>query len=272
MKKEEKLLHAIGGIDDELIRDAMVKPRRTPARRGWIKWTAAAACLCLLLASPAGASMLGKVKELTGMNGHAEFYTTDRFTVEDFSEEAREAAAQQDSRSEHYPMEDAASAEAFLGLDFPDNDIIDFADPKTITLDRADETYEAPCLVNLTKTVENELSAAAAWSAYYLDHGQTEVWDDDGQFEVWYIATTQERPADEHNTVGIEIADAEREDYVTPEGLECILYSRYVGYAFGAWEARGFAVVDGYLAYVTVYEWSPDEAMDSLRNIMDAYG
>ena len=59
MKTEEKLLHAIGGADERLIEEALeVRVRRKPAI---LRWVAVAACVCLLLASPVGASMFGRL-------------------------------------------------------------------------------------------------------------------------------------------------------------------------------------------------------------------
>lgn len=46
--KNEKLLHAIGKIDDEIIQEAAPEAKRTK-RLNWIKWGAVAACLALVL-------------------------------------------------------------------------------------------------------------------------------------------------------------------------------------------------------------------------------
>ena len=48
--KNEKMLHAIGQIDDELIYGAVndVKAKQTK-KLGWHKWAAMAACLCLVV-------------------------------------------------------------------------------------------------------------------------------------------------------------------------------------------------------------------------------
>ena len=54
--KEEKLLRAIGQIDDELIDSAMETHKKNHPRRSWARWTAIAACLCLLLTVTVGAA------------------------------------------------------------------------------------------------------------------------------------------------------------------------------------------------------------------------
>lgn len=55
--KNEKMLHAIGQIDDELIYGAVndVKAGQTK-KNGWRKWAAMAACLCLIVAGGFGLS------------------------------------------------------------------------------------------------------------------------------------------------------------------------------------------------------------------------
>lgn len=45
--KSERILDAIGGINEEAVRDAKAYKKAKP--KGWVKWGAAAACLCLVL-------------------------------------------------------------------------------------------------------------------------------------------------------------------------------------------------------------------------------
>lgn len=74
MKKEEKLLHAIGGVDNDLIADAM-KPRKRK-KPVLLRWTAAAACICLLLTVTVGAAKWG-VEWWHGKDERYEKYTVD---------------------------------------------------------------------------------------------------------------------------------------------------------------------------------------------------
>ena len=52
MKREETLLRAIGGVDDDLINEAM-EPRKKK-RPALIRWAAVAACVCLMLTVTVG--------------------------------------------------------------------------------------------------------------------------------------------------------------------------------------------------------------------------
>lgn len=75
MKKEEKLLRAIGGVDDDLIADAMEQRRRK--QPAWLRWAAVAACICMMLTVTVGAEKWGVEwwngqKEAYGMFGDEE--------------------------------------------------------------------------------------------------------------------------------------------------------------------------------------------------------
>lgn len=72
MKREEQLLRAIGDVQDHLIRDAMEK-KKHPAV---LRWTAVAACVCLLLTVTVGAAKWG-IDWWHGKNERYEQYTVD---------------------------------------------------------------------------------------------------------------------------------------------------------------------------------------------------
>ena len=55
MKREEMLLRAIGGVQDDMIREAMEKKKRPAA----LRWAAIAACICLMLTATVGAAKWG---------------------------------------------------------------------------------------------------------------------------------------------------------------------------------------------------------------------
>ena len=263
MKKEEKLLMAIGGADERLIEEALeVRVRRKPAI---LRWVAVAACVCLLLASPVGASVVGMLKEAVGLTGHSVFYTDTRFSHEDFSQEARAAAVRQERDREYYSMDDLEAAEDFLGIELPNNAVLSKAAPEIITLDvysddQLIETYSAPCLVELERNSGHALTSAFIWADYMIE---------DGTITAKYFATTEERP--DESTYGFDNKESARENYVTEAGLEAVVYSRKVDYGYGSWEARGVLVVDKYLVSLCVYEWSEGEAITTLKTILDAY-
>lgn len=51
--KEEKLLNAMGKISDELVEDSAISKKQKAHAKAWVKWTAMAACLCLIIGAAA---------------------------------------------------------------------------------------------------------------------------------------------------------------------------------------------------------------------------
>ncbi len=72
MTREEKLLRAIGSVQDHMIQEAMDYAKRPPAFR----WAAIAACICLLLTATVGAAKWG-IEWWHGTNERYEQYTVD---------------------------------------------------------------------------------------------------------------------------------------------------------------------------------------------------
>ena len=72
MKREEKLLRAIGDVQDYMIQEAMQKKKRVPGFR----WAAVAACICLLLTVTVGAAKWG-VEWWHGKDERYEKYTVE---------------------------------------------------------------------------------------------------------------------------------------------------------------------------------------------------
>lgn len=65
--KNEKLLQAIGKIDDELVYGA-IEYKRAKKKNTWVKWAAMAACLCLVVAMvPAVLHTINPQNELKGL-------------------------------------------------------------------------------------------------------------------------------------------------------------------------------------------------------------
>ena len=260
------MLRAIGGADERLIEEALeVRAKRKPAV---LRWVAVAACVCLLLASPVGASVVGMLKETVGQGNLTAFYIDEHFKLMDFSEEVRAAAAGQEKIRGFYPVDDFEAAEVFLGLEFPENDVISNALPKDITLDeysggRLVETYVTPCLVDLTKNDANELVTALTWAEFALE---------DGCYRVHYFAATEESTEEIPHMIHFDKNEADRENYVTAAGYESVIFSEFVDYGFGSWEADAVLAIDKYIVVISVYEWSEGEAMTVLKSILDAYG
>lgn len=253
MKREEKLLRAIGGVDDELIADAM-EPRnkKQPA---WLRWTAAAACLCLLLASPVGANVIGGIIE-----EDFTYRAPDRHPVAVFSQEALDLAAGQNG-SIHIPMDSMEDAVRFLGLNHIDNPILDNAVPKEVRTTTAKGEVFGTAFLVWMDAKDGAIRFADAQGHYTIDLASV---------DVQYVLITDQITKD--SGVAIDPDDMEaREDYVTPRGLECVLYT-HIGYQdWGTADCTAFAAKGDCLIWVTVSHHDPDTAMRTLKQIMDAY-
>ncbi len=254
MKREEKLLRAIGGVGIDLITDAM-EPRRKK-RPTLIRWAAVAACLCLLLASPAGANMIGGiVEELRSVRA------PERYPVSAFSQEAMEAARGQDGTVFH-PTASMEEAMAFVGLKDLDNPVLSEATPKTVHTttvngEEYDTAFEA-----WMKVVDGEIWIAIAEGWYTIDLSTV---------SVSYILNTELTPQD----AGFAFDPSElrnRVDHTTPDGMTCVLYTRVSDQDAGPAACVGFAAREDCLIHVTVDNPSENAAMTTLKQIMDAYG
>ncbi len=255
MKKEEKLLRAIGGVDDDLIADAM-EPQKRKKQPAWLRWTAVAACLCLLLASPAGANMIGGIVE--------EFRSVrapERYPATAFPQVALDAAKGQDG-SVFHPTASMEEAMAFAGLKHLENPVLAEASPKEVhTTTINGEEYDTAFQTWL-KVVDGEIWIAIVEGWYTIDLSSV---------SVNYILNSDQTPTDS----GFAFDPAEmghREDYTTPDGMSCVLYTHDGDQNTGFAECVGFAARGDCLIYVTVDNPVEKTAMTTLKQILDAYG
>lgn len=99
MIRTEKILDAIGMINEAAVRDA--KAYKRPKSRSWVKWCAMAACLCLVLAGVFGGSH--SYFMLYAANHNIQVvsdYTDDRISAADVTpEQAKKWAAANEMRN-----------------------------------------------------------------------------------------------------------------------------------------------------------------------------
>ena len=258
MKNEEKLLHAIGQAADRRIAEAM--DFRREHKPAVLRWVAVAACVCLLLASPVGASVVDSIIE--------EFRSVrapERYSVSALPQELLEEAKVQDE-SIFIPTDSMEEAMELVGLKHLENHVLESAEPKEVhTTTETGEEYESAFQAWM-KVVDGEIWVAVVDGWYTMKQSTV---------SVTYILTTEQAPTDggfafDPEELGL------REEYTTPSGLECILYTRndadndpdIIGYT----DCVGFAARGGCLIYVTVGNPQEEIAMSTLRQILDAYG
>lgn len=258
MKQEEMLLRAIGGADECLIEEALeVRAKRKPAV---LRWVAVAACVCLLLASPVGASVVDSIIE--------EFHSVrapERYSVAALPQELLEKAKAEDE-SIFIPADTMEEAMELVGLKYLENHVLESAEPKEVhTTTETGEEFDS-AFETWMKVIDGEIWVAIVDGWYTMKQSTV---------GVTYILTTEQAPTDGGFTFDPEELGS-REEYTTPSGLKCILYTRndadndpdIIGYT----DCVGFAARGGCLIYVTVSNPQEETAMSTLRQILDAYG
>ena len=262
MKKEEKLLMAIGGADERLIEEALeVRVRRKPAI---LRWVAVAACVCLLLASPVGASMVGRLVELWSSERNVSYHINDRISMENLSDEVVNALNGQDETVLLYPLDTVEDVETFLGCKLPENEVLSDAHLKNFdTVTEEGKEYRSPCMVHLFGNEEYGLTCVDAKMYYQIENAY---------IFVIYRAATEQMPY-ENGGVGFDTLQFVREDYITEEGLSAVIYKRYTGVdPLVNWSGYAVTTVDGYLVHISVNAPTEQDVVDTMKTILDAYG
>ena len=129
--KSEKMLNAMENINDELIIGAMEEPKMKKFHSiGKIKWTVLAAAIALLVAVPVMAEVFGFSLDFSETDKYLDVNTNAVFAAEEFSEEVRAVKGQ-----EYFVMQDMAEAEEFIGINIPDNAVLEKAYPRSVQMD-----------------------------------------------------------------------------------------------------------------------------------------
>ena len=262
MKTEEKLLMAIGGADERLIEEALeVRVRRKPAI---LRWVAVAACVCLLLASPVVAAMVGSLVELWPSDKTVSYHINERITIDSLSEEVAEAFDGQKKTVLRYQMDTLEEAEEFLGVELPENEILSGADPKHFErITDEGEVLRQSCLLYLFGNDEMGLTSFNIDAYFQIDNVYA---------FVMYRAATEQMPYENGGGIGFEVEQFDREDHMTASGMESVIYTKYSGDSNWGWSCNGIATLDGYVIFIRLNAPTKQEAVDTMKTILDAYG
>lgn len=263
MKTEEKLLMAIGGADERLIEEALeIRVKRKPSV---LRWVAVAACVCLLLASPVVAAMVGSLVELWPSDKTVSYHINERITIDSLSEEVAEAFDGQKKTVLRYQMDTLEEAEEFLGVELPENEILSGADPKHFErITDEGEVLRQSCLLYLFGNDEMGLTSFNIDAYFQIDNVYA---------FVMYRAATEQMPYENGGGIGFDVEQFDREDYITEEGLSAVIYKRYTGVdPLVNWSGYAVTTVDGYLVHISVNAPTEQEVVDTMKTLLDAYG
>lgn len=266
--KSEKLLHAMGELDDELVSGAMQMPMENgkTARPRRVRWMILAACLCLLLAVPAMAWSENLQFRFFPEAGRWEADTQYRFPLSAFSRDLREKAAENGTGFVRYPMDTMAEAADFIGVSLPENALLAQAEPAMMFLEFEDgEQMQTHCLVYLANGSDQKLMAVQA---------EAEYWYEETDVHVLYSMVTECNPYENGGGAGVtfdDLPENEPQTYMSASGRECVMAFTYTGYENFGYMGYGYVVVDGILVQLQVRHVSEETVRDTLPRLLDAF-
>ncbi len=260
----EKLYEAIENINDELLLSAFEKPEKSKLRPfKKIKWSVLAACVALLMAVPVMAA--GFDIELSFFEGGWEARTEGYIPIEEFSEEVRNVAEEQNVEAAIYMMESLSEAEGFLGIDFPENELLERRSWDRVNLSyingKGEEVTEkaAHCYVIVVKD-ENGLLDSINTTAHFL-----------GNIRVNYIADAGQDEWGEGSAHYQKGSASEKEIYTNPAGIDFRIVQNIneTGCDFAAYTTINNVLVS--VKYYTPYHTEDGYSCTALKLLLDGY-
>ena len=250
-------LEMINALDDEFVLSAMEEPKAKIRTFKKLRWTAAAACIALLMAVPVMAEVFGFTLDFDANKNHWKANTKARFALEEYSEEVKSVKGQ-----EYFVMQDIFEAEEFLGRDLPDNTVLEKSEKRFVKTEFMESgiKQELHCSVSVGENEGNLLGT------------HTDTWHSFGEntVNVSYHTICEQNPYENGGGFGYLLEDklSESEDYVTPFGRECEIVS-----IEGEYEYQEMAVteVNRVLVSVMVYGQDKESVRNVVTKILDAY-
>ena len=250
-------LEAINNLDDDIIFSAMEEPKAKIRPFKKLRWTAVAACMALLMAVPVMAEVFGFTLDFDAIQNHWSANTNARFALEEYSEAVRAVKGQQ-----FFVMQDMSEAEEFLGIDMPDNAVLEKSEKKFVKTEFNESgiEQEVHCDVFVGENEGNLLGT------------HTDTWHSFGEntVNISYHTICKENPIEGGGGFGYLLEDklSESEDYVTPFGRECKIVSIEGEYDY---EEMAVTEVNRVLVSVMVHGQDKESVRNVVTEILDAY-
>ena len=263
MKNEEKLLYAIGNADECLIDEAMSFRRdRKPTV---LRWVAVAACVCLMLASPVRAVMTEALQKFIHENGILEYFTPDRLPIHRLSREALSAFPKETGQTSYLCMDTIGEAEEYLGIDLPDNPVLENALWDDLHLElESGERYDSHCILMLHTGDRPEPYVLDVEVAYRVNGRLV---------DVMYRCTTENNPYDTAGGVALDAETYQKTQYTAESGRTWDFYIK--AYDEGIKTAFAFSDINGMLTWVQIWvvpeNIQEDAIQAQLIEIVEAY-
>ena len=250
-------LEAINNLDDDMIFSAMEEPKAKIRPFKKLRWTAVAACMALLMAVPVMAEVFGFTLDFDAIQNHWSANTNARFALEEYSEEVKSVKGQ-----EYFVMRDIFEAEEFLGIDLPDNAVLEESEKRFVKTEFMESgiKQEVHCSVYVGENEGNLLGT------------HTDTWHSFGEntVNISYHTICKENPIEGGGGFGYGLEDelSKSEKYITPSGRECEIVS-----IEGEYDYQEMAVteVNRVLVSVMVYGQDKESVRNVVTKILDAY-
>ena len=250
-------LEMINDLDDEFVLSAMEEPKAKIRPLKKLRWTAAAACIALLLAVPVMAEVFGFTLDFDANKNHWEANTNARFALEEYSEEVKSVKGQ-----EYFVMQDIFEAEEFLGIDLPDNAVLEESEKRFVKTEFMESGIkrEVHCSVSVGENEGNLLGT------------HTDTWHSFGEntVNVSYHTICEQNPYENGGGFGYGLEDelSKSEKYINKSGRECEIVL-----IEGEYDYQEMAVteVNRVLVSVMVYGQDKESVRNVVTKILDAY-
>lgn len=267
--KQEKLLNAIGNIDEELLYGAMEEPALPSVKksRSRLKWCVAAACLCVLITLPAAAANKELFVNVWQNFTDWEVRTSGKIAIKELAPELLELDGG------YYPQENIEAAEEFLGITLPKSAALKEAEKAYfhIKFENGDSLTKH-CYVDLGKDSEGRLLGINVEACYRYGNRYNKL-----PVTVSYGLTTELNSYDNGGGRGVTGMDDEENQpeqisYITPSGRECtIFYATYTGDKHVLCSGYGYMTMDNMLISVTIHHGSEKAVRSAMTQILDGF-
>ena len=251
-------LERINDLDDEVVLSAMEEPKAKIRPFKKLRWTAAAACMAVLLAVPAVAQAMGLTLEFDSEVNAWKAETDGRFAEDEYSAEIRGITGQK-----MFIHESIDEAEKFIGIDFPKNAVLEEAEKRYVYTDFAEGVGEDGEIHCNSHVVGNEGHLMGTHTMAYFIVDKSTV-------EIIYSTVCEENPNENGGGFGVSFEnEAASESYVNPNGREFKMVIEKDDY--GNNSIYAFTDCDGILVTVSVNIHGEARARGILYKVLDAY-
>jgi len=273
---DNKNIHdALDYLDPQLIEEAAVPVSRKNRK---LRPMMIAACLCLLIALPVMA-VTGNLlvehfygsnipKNLSEQNLDAFFRanTPDKIPTSTLSQEVLDAAAAQEENVGYYGFESWDEAEAFLGLNILDSDLIQSGVSIPVNDSEGNQILNTPCHLTM---IRNDDGLLYGMHLEYFFKGYSE-----GLVSLNVNAVTNQNPHDNNSSIGISnesayVLQQTSEDYQTASGSQATIISTEYSDGHG-WDIAGWFQKNGFVIRLSLSTHDMESGQWAIRNLLDS--